>query len=157
MYKKIILFILILISNSIQSQELKTSNELQGKWSNEEFGVEVKESSIVITNKKNAKAKDVLLTFLEIPKTNKPDEFESWSCTGIFNASVVKQGNIEVKEDMNEYIYFRLKLKKGKLYFEFSNSLYSNNFNPEHRLVPENIKKIYDEHGSLKNKMKLEK
>jgi hypothetical protein len=157
MTRTIILFISFLLSNSIYSQELKTSKELQGNWKNEEFEIEVKENSVVIKNKKNAKAKDIVLSFLEIPKTNKSDEFESWSCTGIFNASVVKQDSNEVKEDLNEYIYFRLKLKKEKLLFEFSNSLYSNNFNPAHRLVPENIKKIYEEHGSLKNRMKLEK
>lgn len=136
---------------------MKPSEELLGNWTNDQFEVEVKQNSIVIKNKNNAKTKDITLNFLEIPKINKQDEFESWSCTGIFNASVVKQGNNEVKENLNEYIYFRLKLRKEKLLLEFSNSLYSNNFNPAHRLVPENIKKIYDGHGSLKNRIKLEK
>lgn len=157
MYKKIILIIVIVISNLIYSQDLKPSIELQGKWNNDEFEIEVGENTMVIKNKKSTKVKDIKLSFLEMPKINKPKEFETWSCSLIFNANVVKEGNIEVKEDLNEYIYFRLKLKKEKLIFDFSNSLYSNNFNSAPRIVPENIKKIYKEHGFFSNTIKLTK
>ncbi len=157
MYIKIILFTVILVSNSLLAQDIKPSKELQGKWINNDFEIEINETALIIKNKKSDKAKVITLTFLETPKTNKINEFESWSCTGKFNANVVKQGNVEVKEDLNEYIYFRVKQKKERLVFDFSNSLYSNNFNPSYRLVPENIKKIYGEHGFFNNTLKLEK
>lgn len=52
MYKNIILFISFLLVNSIHSQELKTSKEIQGKWRNEDFEIEVKENSLVKKTKK---------------------------------------------------------------------------------------------------------
>ena len=157
MCKKFILIFVIVMANSIFSQDLMPSKELQGKWNNKKFEIEVGENTLIIKNKKSPKVKDIILSFLEIPKINKPNEFESWGCTGIFNASAVKEGNVEVKQDMNEFIYFRLKFKNEKLIFDFSNSLYAEIFSGEHLIVPEGIKITYEKFGFFSGTMKLTK
>ena len=157
MYKKTILIILIQISNLIYSQDLKPSKELIGKWVNSVYEIEVSENYLVFKNKKAKKTKDIILKFLEIPKTNNDNEFESWSITEKFNASVVKEGNIQVKEDLNEYIYFRLKLKKDKLIFEYSNGLYSKNYQDSNIIVPNNVKLILSDNNYFINKIKFKR
>ena len=140
------------ITNIVFSQINSPHVDLQGSWKNKEYEIEITKDSIKINPKEG---KEINLAFLELPKTNKAVEFESWATTGKFKADVVKIGDGENNGYLVQYIYFRIKIKKDKLIFDFSKSMFYNYEDESITFVPERIKKMYNEYGYFVNKIKL--
>lgn len=152
MKKLIMLGLLHFITNIVFSQVNSPHSDIQGEWKNKEYKITITKDSIKI-NPKNGK--EINLAYLELPKINNADEFESWATTGKFKADIVKIGDGENNGYLVQYIYFRIKIRKDKLIFDFSKSMFYNYEDESITFVPERIKKMYNEYGYLVNKIKL--